>query len=195
MRLTAGAAPSPASPALRVISQPQPTHTAAFPESSPGASGSARFCQLFVTVCWYSQKAKKNMEKWEGELYGAEHAPGARYCPRHATCARHRYMSPHQPAMGPRPTPMRDLGTLSGASTEQGSRCGCSGAPENGSAPTAPVAGLPADEPCRGMRSSRAWATVTHGGPRATATAGRAARVRGHGNPATRGSLCSRPNS
>lgn len=82
---------------------------------------------------------------------------------------------------------MRNPGTLSGASPGQGARRGCSGAPENGSVPIAPVAGPAADEPCRGMRSSHAWAAVTHGGPRAAATTGRAALLRpGHGNPATR---------
>lgn len=39
--------------------------------------GSARFCRFFVTDWWHSQKAKKNTEKMEDELYGAEHTPPA----------------------------------------------------------------------------------------------------------------------
>lgn len=82
--------------------------------------------------------------------------------------------------MGPHPTPMRDaLRCRPGAK----SPAWVLGSPREGQCPHRPVAGPAADEPCRGMRSSRAWAAVTHGGPRASATAGP-----GHGNPATRGS-------
>lgn len=141
MRLTAEAAPSPA---LRVISQPQPADTHCCVSrglSPPAASASARFCQLFLTVRWDNQKTKKNTGKREGELHGAERAPAARYRPRHAACARHRSVSPPQPATGPRPTSVRDPGTLSGASPGQRARRGCSGAPESGRAPSAPWRG------------------------------------------------------